>query len=61
MKARDLAFGDDAVTLTQDGGGDEDLLADHCVVLVVGSYWLSGVCRRVNSNARNSWFVMGGG
>lgn len=31
-----LALGDDAAALAEDGGGEPDLLADHDVVLVVG-------------------------
>jgi hypothetical protein len=35
-RERHLRFLDDPPGLAQDGGGDEDLLADHGVVLVVG-------------------------
>lgn len=35
MEKGDLAFSDDAAALAEDGGGDEDLLAYHGVVLVV--------------------------
>lgn len=35
-RKEDLAVGDDAAALPKDGGVEEDLLADHGVVLVVG-------------------------
>lgn len=35
-RKEDLAVGDDAAALPEDGGVEEDLLADHGVVLVVG-------------------------
>lgn len=35
-KEGNLALGDDAAALAEDGGGEPDLLADHDVVLVVG-------------------------
>ena len=35
-RMKDLAIGDDAPALAENGGGEEDLLTDHGVVLVIG-------------------------